>query len=355
MPPSHSLPSTPHTAPVLGRAWGATLWPAGLGALLLWAQVAMAYLAWTVLAHLGTQHTWLWWGGMSALVLWWSWRVWQPDRAWVNHRGWHTACWLMGVIGLCVLQSPLSGGWMVVALWLMAAAWAGMSNALQAASPDGQGAGSSLSVHVLMHATAIACVVGFAADVSDWRARWLGAVVLMSMAYVLLVLRRPQVRPGETWMSVDPTMAVMMGSLTLMTQWCIAQGLSAPVAMAGHLGVMALASCWSNIARDGAWPLPNAAWAHALSIGAAVGVLWSQTLSAMLLAMGLLALGSAWLSSNERSRPRAVALWLLGVSVLVATAQSAPTWGPAAIGWGLLCVSGARALLAAWTSHRRDA
>jgi hypothetical protein len=94
-----------------------------------------------------------------------------------------------------------------------------------------------------------------------------------------------------------------------------------------------------------------------LSVLAAVVVLSSTQLTPMLLAMGLLALGCAWVQAGP-SGPQPRTHWgvgsALGLTGLVLTAQWAPTLGPAAIGWGLLGVSSTWALWSWGNSNRRS-
>lgn len=339
-------------APSPWAAVGAVAWGAGAGA--AWVQVTLAYVGWTVLVHMGMQLSWLWWSGMSAVVLWWVLRVWQPERAWQHHRAWHAALWVLSVGGLCLMQSalPASGRWL--GLLALAVGLAGTSNALSRQRPSS----ASLSPwgQLCIHAMAIALVALMAADFVLWSERW-AVLLLVLTAATAALLRQPQTlrRQSTVGRSVDPNMAVMMGSLTLMTQWCVSQGLSAPVAMALHLGIMAMAPVIKPLAHRSVWAAAHAHWGHGLSVFAAVAVLLSTQLLPMLLAMGLLALGCAWAHSGP-SKPAASANLCVGTALgltgLVLTAQGAQTLGPAAIGWGLLSVSSAWALWSWLTSNR---
>lgn len=321
-----------------------------------WAQVTLAYVGWTVLAHMGTQLTWLWWSGMSAVVLWCVLRVWQPERAWLHHRAWHAALWLLSVGGLCLMQSPLPASWRWLGLMALAVGLAGTSNALDRQSPSH--AAAHPWARLRTHALAIALVALMAADFVLWSERWaLLLLVLSAASAVLLSQARALSSPSTAWRSVDPNMAVMMGSLTLMTQWCVSQGLSAPVAMALHLGVMALADVCKPLAQRAVWAAAHAHGGHGLSVLAAVAVLLSTQLVPMLLAMGLLALGCAWVQAGTSAPQSRASVWVgtaLGLTGLVLTAQWAPTLGPAAIGWGLLGVSSTWALWAWGSSNRRS-
>lgn len=321
-----------------------------------WAQVTLAYVGWTVLAHMGTQLTWLWWSGMSAVVLWCVLRVWQPERAWQHHRAWHAALWGLSVGGLCLMQSPLPASWRWLGLMALAVGLAGTSNALDRPSPSP--AAAHPWARLRTHALAIALVSLMAADFVLWSERWaLLLLVLSAATAVLLSQARALPSPSTAWRSVDPNMAVMMGSLTLMTQWCVSQGLSAPVAMALHLGVMALADVCKPLAQRAVWAAAHAHGGHGLSVLAAVAVLLSTQLVPMLLAMGLLALGCAWVQAGTSAPQSRASVWVgtaLGLTGLVLTAQWAPTLGPAAIGWGLLGVSSTWALWAWGSSNRRS-
>jgi len=320
------------------------------------AQVTLAYVGWTVLAHMGTQLTWLWWSGMSAVVLWCVLRVWQPERAWQHHRAWHAALWGLSVGGLCLMQSPLPASWRWLGLVALAVGLAGTTNALSRPSPSH--AEANPWARLRTHALAIALVALMAADFVLWSERWaLLLLVLSAATAVLLSQPRALPSPSTAWRSVDPNMAVMMGSLTLMTQWCVSQGLSAPVAMALHLGVMALADVFTPLAQRSVWAAAHAHGGHGLSVLAAVAVLLSTQLVPMLLAMGLLALGCAWVQAGTSTPQPRASVWVgtaLGLTGLVLTAQWAPTLGPAAIGWGLLGVSSTWALWAWGTSNRRS-
>jgi hypothetical protein len=343
------------SAPSAWAAAGAVAWCGAAGASL--AQVTLAYVGWTVLAHMGTQLTWLWWSGMSAVVLWCVLRVWQPERAWQHHRAWHAALWLLSVGGLCLMQSPLPASWRWLGLMALAVGLAGTSNALSRQCPSL--AAANPWARLRTHALAIALVALMAADFVLWSERWaLLLLVLSAATSVLLSQARALPSPSTAWRSVDPSMAVMMGSLTLMTQWCVSQGLSAPVAMALHLGVMALADVCKPLAQRAVWPVAHAQWGHGLSVLAAVAVLLSTQLTPMLLAMGLLALGCAWVQAGTSAPQPRASVWVgtaLGLTGLVLTAQWAPTLGPAAIGWGLLGVSSTWALWAWVTPNRRSA
>ena len=341
-------------APSAWAAVGAAAW--GGAAAASWAQVTLAYVGWTVLAHMGTQLTWLWWSGMSAVVLWCVLRVWQPERAWQHHRAWHAALWLLSVGGLCLMQSPLPASWRWLGLMALAVGLAGTSNALDRQSPSH--AAANPWARLRTHALAIALVSLMAADFVLWSERWaLLLLVLSAATAVLLSQARALPKPSSVWRNVDPNMAVMMGSLTLMTQWCVSQGLSAPVAMGLHLGIMALAEVFKPFAQRALWASVRAHWGHGLSVLAAVAVLSSTQLTPMLLAMGLLALGCAWVQAGP-SGPQPRTQWgvgtALGLTGLVLTAQWAPTLGPAAIGWGLLGVSSTWALWSWGNSNRRS-
>jgi hypothetical protein len=342
------------SAPSAWAAAGAVAWCGAAGASL--AQVTLAYVGWTVLAHMGTQLTWLWWSGMSAVVLWWVLRVWQPERAWQHHRAWHAALWLLSVVGLCLMQSPVPASWRWLGLMGLSVGLAGTSNALSRPCPSR--AAAKPWARLRTHALAIALVALMAADFVLWSERWVLLLLVLSAATaVLLSQPRALPSPSTAWRSVDPNMAVMMGSLTLMTQWCVSQGLSAPVAMALHLAVMALADVFKPLAQRAAWAVTHAHWGHGLSVLAAVAVLLSTQLAPMLLAMGLLALGCAWVQAGSSAPQPSASVWIgtaLAMTGLVLTAQWAPTLGPAAIGWGLLGVSSTWALWAWGTSNRRS-
>lgn len=351
--------STLHTTAATPHAWAcaaaAGLRRPGTAALL---QVALTYAAWTVLAHMGTQLSWLWWGGMSGVLLWWLLRVWQPERAWHHRRAWHGALGLLSVLGLCLMQSPLPSWVRWLGLLALALGMAGTGNALQtlSVSPSPSSAMGAWA-QWRIHAAAIALVALMAADFALWSERW--AVLLLVLGAATLVLfgrasPNPSPQPVAP-RTVDPNMAVMMGSLTLMTQWCVAQGLSAPLAMALHLGLMALADVLPPLARRPLGVHVPAASGHVLSVLSAVAVLLSTELIPMLLAMGLLAMGSAWTQRPPSNVPSSASLWVgagLGSLGLVFIAQSAPLLGPAAIGWGLLSVTTTWALWAWCTSNR---
>jgi hypothetical protein len=320
------------------------------------AKLTLNYVGWTVLAHMGMQLSWLWWSGMSALVLWWVLRVWQPERAWQDHRGWHVALWVLSVCGVCLMQSPLPASWRWLGLMALAVGLAGTSNALSRQSPSH--APANPWVLLRTHALAIALVAFMAADFVLWSERWVLLLLVLSAATaVLLIHARALPNPPKAWRSVDPNMAVMMGSLTLMTQWCVSQGLSAPVAMGLHLGIMTLAEVFKPFLHRSRWASAHAHGGHGLSVLAAVAVLLSTQLTPMLLAMGLFALGCAWAQAGTSAPQPRASVWVgtaLGLTGLVLTAQWAPTLGPAAIGWGLLGVSSTWALWAWGTSNRRS-
>ncbi len=338
-------------------AWAAVAAAArGGAAAASWAQVTLAYVGWTVLAHMGTQLTWLWWSGMSAVVLWCVLRVWQPEHAWQHHRAWHVGMWVLSVGGLCLMQSPLPASWRWLGLMALAVGLAGTSNALDRQGPSL--ATVTPWARLRTHALAIALVALMAADHVLWSERWALLFFVLGVALAVL-LRQPRALPSPSSVgrSVDPNMVVMMGSLTLMTQWCVSQGLSAPMAMALHLGVMALADVFKPLAPRAGWFAAHAQGGHGLSVLAAVAVLLSSQLVPMLLAMGLLALGCAWVQAGTRDQQPRASVWVgtaLGLTGLVLTAQWATTSGPAAIGWGLLGVSSTWALWAWGTPNRRS-
>jgi hypothetical protein len=353
MAQSSTLP-TQMPAPSAGALAFGVAWGGVAGASL--AQVTLIYVGWTVLAHMGMQLSWLWWSGMSALVLWWVLRVWQPERAWQHHRAWHAALWVLSVGGVCLMQSALPASWRWLGLMALAVGLAGTSNALGRRCPSH--AAAHPWARLRTHALAIALVAFMAADFALWSERWaLLLLVLSAATAVLLSQARALTKPSSVWRNVDPNMAVMMGSLTLMTQWCVSQGLSAPVAMGLHLGIMALAEVFKPFAQRALWASVRAHWGHGLSVLAAVAVLSSTQLTPMLLAMGLLALGCAWVQagpSGPQPRTHLGVGSALGLTGLVLTAQWAPTLGPAAIGWGLLGVSSTWALWSWGTSNRRS-
>ena len=351
--------STLHTTAATPHAWACAV-AAGLRrpSTVALVQVALTYAAWTVLAHMGTQLSWLWWGGMSGVLLWWLLRVWQPERAWHHRRAWHGALGLFSALGLYLMQSPLPLWVRWLGLLALALGMAGTSNALQTLSVSSAPSPALRSwTRWRIHAAAIALVALMAADFALWSERW--AVLLLVLCAATLVLWG-RASPSHSAQplalrTVDPNMAVMMGSLTLMTQWCVAQGLSAPIAMALHLGLMALADVLPPHARRPPWVHVPAASGHVLSVLSALAVLLSTELVPMLLAMGLLAMGSAWTQRPPTNTPSRASLWLgtgLGCWGLVFIAQSAPLLGPAAIGWGLLSVTTIWALWAWCTSNR---
>jgi hypothetical protein len=353
MAQSSTLP-TQMPAPSAGALAFAAAWGGVAGASL--AQLTLIYVGWTVLAHMGMQLSWLWWSGMSALVLWWVLRVWQPERAWQHHRAWHAALWVLSVGGVCLMQSPLPASWRWLGLLALAVGLAGTSNALGRQSPSHDTANPWVLLRT--HALAIALVAFMAADFVLWSERWaLLLLVLSAATAVLLSQAQALPNPPKVWRSVDPNMAVMMGSLTLMTQWCVSQGLSAPVAMGLHLGIMALAEVFKPFLHRSVWASTHAHGGHGLSVLAAVAVLLSTQLTPMLLAMGLLAMGCAWVQAGTLAQKPRASVWVgtaLGLTGLVLTAQWAPTLGPAAIGWGLLGVSSTWALWSWGNSNRRS-
>ncbi|CAN1517682.1 hypothetical protein MCEMIEM28_01007 [Burkholderiaceae bacterium] len=340
--------------PSAGALAFAAAWNGVAGASL--AQLTLIYVGWTVLAHMGMHLSLLWWSGMSALVLWWVLRVWQPERAWQHHRAWHAALWMLSVGGVCLMQSPLPASWRWLGLLALAAGLAGTSNALGRQSSSR--ATANPWVLLRTHALAIALVAFMAADFVLWSERWALLLLVLSAATVVLLSQpRTAPSPSAVWRNVDPNMAVMMGSLTLMSQWCVSQGLSAPLAMGMHLGIMAVAEVFKPFLHRSVWASTHAHWGHGLSVLAAVAMLLSTQLTPMLLAMGLLALGCAWVQAGSLVQQPRTRLWIgtaLGLISLLLTAQWAPTLGPAAIGWGLLGVSSTWALWALGNLNRRS-
>lgn len=313
------------------------------------------WLGWLAMGQLGSVMAWSWFSGLAGMVAWWCWLQWAPLR-WHPRTVASRQAWaLLAVAGLAAVM--LAGrhqalGWLGWALAI--AAWAQTVLGLRhAACTTALRLGWAQAGLGLLLAWLVAAV---AADPAQWPRQWpLAAGLLLLAAWPV---RGPQATaPGQALPpTVDRMPAVaqaatllMMGSLPLMGQWCLANGQSVLVGTAVHLWAMAWASGLTQALLGhsphlplrtrrglGQWLLLNAAALAWLGTG-----LWQMALAMALLA----AAGTLWHApANGPDHPAPVhhpisargwlAPWPAALALLW-LGHAAPTQGPQALSWAL--------------------
>lgn len=323
----------------------------------------LTFSVWLVLLQMGTALSWNWFSGLLPLALWWTWLLLAP----LGGRGLRSgvAPWMALAIGLGVGLAQGAGpgplGW--AALVLVAIAWAQWhlsARPLQVGreGPTRRGAGPRLSAQ----AVAWLLVAWVAADPATWPSRWIALPVLCGVwaAGCWAWQRRPasltlRPEPGAAQPPAhglaDPAMALAMGSLLLMLQWCASAGWTFAQATVAHGWAMVLGqglawACWprssSTRHRTGHW-LAGGVGPALVLVGA--GMFWlGGVWQAMLLGMVWMALGGALRSQWPGARHSAALGLGLVLPALLWVGHASPVRGPQAMAEALLVVAGAAAL-----------
>ena len=329
----------------------------------LWGQGVLAalgfgllYTGWLAIAHAGMQHTSLWANGMLGVAVWWVLLLWEPLRRWHCHMPWQLALLAMLSAGLAMTHYPVGGGWAAVGVFLSVLGWAGLVHVifghLRSASPPRL----PLPYTLLIQLCAIGIATGLAVDFATWARHWYWVVVIATAALTLVQMGpagTPFTKP--TFALTDPSMAVMMGSLVLMNQWCVSLGLSSELSLTLHLLAMAvtqplLQALVSRHRFAGIRPDHG----HVAIISGALLMTLFDTPWGMLPGMVLLSAGStlSGLAHAHEARLKLFAqVW--GLVWLLSLAWLAPTEGPQILGAVLLICSAAWAGLSIGMNHWR--
>lgn len=329
-PPLVSLPNT----------WPGVSW---IQASFHW---VLFYAGWLSVVHLSMQTTWTTVGGLGLAAAWWVLLHWHPVR-FVQPNAWlDSAMGLTALVGLLVSVGwgPFETSLIGVVLYVF-----GLSYLAQATRSSNQqdSQRKPLWGMALVHATALVITLTLASSYMLWLEQWAWFAVMVLLCTLLLLYQRLGI-PARVHKSQrlgvglpDPTMALMMAFLPLFSLWCATPWLSANQHLALHLLAMAVGHMTLLfLLRMAPQMAQHSLWGHVLCLSA-TGLVWaSNDTTIMLLAMVVLAAGSAWLQSTAG---HAVALKLfaliLGVVAIALTAHASHTMGPDALGLGLVVSS----------------
>jgi hypothetical protein len=321
------------------RAQGFT-WLQGAGTVL---GAAVVYSGWLAMLQMGQTLSWSWFSGLLAVALWW---FCVPSQSSPSHTGRPRAVllWLgVALLGLWLAQTLGRSGWGWGGLALCAVGWGRLCRPAPAWL-GGHGAPVSLAHWGVSQLAGLGLAVWLAGDPATWAERWWGAGVLLVLCAVVQIrqvhgLSVP--RACQSHVRPDATMAVMMGSLLLMSQWCLAAGWTLPQALLAHGAAMVAGQVvvgWLNphLSLPVGLRLSIGAW---LSLSAA-GMVWLGGGGPWMLgAMALLSAGSAWMAHGLRGDPNPWFERIVGVSALLWVGGMAPTHGPGTVGLALLAVA----------------
>jgi hypothetical protein len=315
--------------------------------------VSLTFGAWLVLLQVGMSLTWNWFSGLLPLAAWWAWLAIDPLGAAGRRPGAALVAALGVALGVCVAQMAGRSlmGWMGVAL--LAAAWAQWVIAVRSHSHGVEAGGTRMPLlgRVAVQLAGLLTAAWLAADPLWWGTHWVVLPVLwLTWALCWMGLHGQPTRlasaqppAGSQWPGflASPTMALMMGALLLMAQWCVSVGWSYTEAVVAHGTVMVLAqtAVKAGLPRLGSLPrwVPLAGACMAV---AGAGVFWyGATWQAMLLAMALIAAGGE--AQTRRTGPRHSPAASLGLALpaLLWVGHASPVRGPQAIAEALLVVA----------------
>lgn len=324
----------------------------------------LTFTAWLVLLQVGMSLTWNWFSGLLPLAAWWAWLALDPLGAAGRRPGVALVAALGVAMGVCVAQMAGRGlmGWMGAAL--LAVAWAQWVLAVHSHSHGAEAGATPMPVwaRTAVQMAGLLTAAWVAADPLWWGTRWVVLPVLwLTWALCWMGLHGQPTRPaparppaGSQWpgLLASPTMALMMGALLLMAQWCVSVGWSYTAAVVAHGAVMVLAQAAVQAGLPRLGPVPR--WvplAGAFLAVAGAGVFWyGATWQAMLLAMALIAAGGEVQSRLTGRRHSPIATLGLALPALLWVGHAAPVRGPQAIAEALLVVAAVSA--AGWWRQR---
>lgn len=334
-----------------------------------WQVPALALARWTTLlmgwVWLGQQGQRLSWSlasGLTAVVLWWSMRLFMARRLRGRMRASRSGLLALGmttVTGAMALSQASAGTPALLGLLMLAAVWGTWTAALDSHSLAAQRcprpwAGWPPLLAALATWVAVAPWAG-----SVPQGLVAGAVLLAAtaLAWSAAPGREPapprlcaRRRTSATHLP-DTAMGCMMGSLWLSNAWCTNVGWSSHTVVGLHLALMAVMPA---LVRLDGLPRHLPPTAHRLlpliGVAGGAGLLWAgQTLAHGIVGMLLLAL--VWALPDPTRYPTTAAppagwsQWapLLGPALLLAVGHWSPSSGPEALAW----VYG---VLAAWAA-----
>jgi len=310
-----------------------------------WPAWATLWLGWLVMGQLGSAMAWSWFSGLLGVVAWWSWMQWAP-AGWHPRRTAARGAWLLlallGMAGVMLAGRHQLLGWLG---W--AAAIAGWAQTSLGLATLGRPCPAPTPVWwregVLGLATAW-LVAGVAADPLQWRLHWpLAGLLLLALAGPSLRSRAtpvPGQRPPVTPAAAQVATLLMMGTLPLMSQWCVSNGQPVVWAAGLHLWAMAWASWGTHLLLQHSPRLPRRTrfgLAQLFLCQAALVAWLGADLLHMVLTMALLSAATALLTWAPAlpSAPRVPAgpglAWLAGAAgpaALLWLGHAAPTLGP---------------------------
>ena len=337
--------------------------PAPACTLASWRAWLALWMGWLAMGQLGSVMAWSWFSGLAGVVAWWCWLQWAPPRWYPRHLASQWLWLLLAVLGMAAVM--LAGrhqalGWLGWALAI--AGWAqtllGLQQRHASKAPIASTApGWPRAWLPWMAAPAMAFgVAAVAADPSDWQRLWpLAAVMLLGVAWPSQG-HAPHQRGQSPLINASPvpamaqaTTLLMMGSLPLMSAWCLANGQSVLTVTAVHLWAMAWACHLAQTLLAHSPRLPLRTWhglGNLLLVNAALVAWLGSALWQMALVMGLLAAASAvWQASTAHalsnlamtapSSPLERWLHVLPPLGLLWLGHMAPTHGPQALSWAL--------------------
>ncbi len=329
----------------------------------LWGQGVLAalgfgllYTGWLAIAHTGMQHTLLWGNGMLGVAVWWALLLWEPLRRWHRHMSWQLALLAMLSVGLALTHNPVSSVWAALGVFLSVLGWGGLVNVILGHLRSASSPRLPLPYTLLIQLCAVGIATGLAVDFATWTQHWYWVVVIATAA-LTLVQQGPSgtTFTKPTFSLTDPSMAVMMGSLVLMNQWCVSLGLSSELSLTLHLLAMALTQPLLHaLASRHRFAAIRPDHGHVVIILGALLITLFDTPWGMLPGMVLLSAGSTLcglIHLNQALLKLFAQVW--GLVCLLSLAWLAPTEGPQVLGAVLLICSCAWAALSIAMNHRR--
>lgn len=350
--PATPLPRDRGTPPAgLGApGWGRVHQPAWVAeAASTWVGVT----GWLAMAQLGMVLGWSWFSGLWAVALWWLWQSVPRQRP----AGRGTLLLAAGAaLGLVLAHEAGRGPLGLIAAVVAILGWAEVARRLPGMALDRPGHSREATMaRGIMRGLALAGAAWLVtADAPGGWTTWAMAVSLPT-AVVLAGAsgRATQAANSESpppW-GHHPTMALMMGTLLAMGQWCAAAGVPLFPALVLHglamtLGVAAACAMADPVSRG-----VSRAWAGALLLGSGILLLVSADWRLMLLAVALLTAGDTLdrMSAARNACPRcaspsshALAGHACGAAALLGVGHALPTLGPSALvaGWWATLAAG---------------
>lgn len=324
--------------------------------------VCLTFSAWLVLLQMGMTLTWNWFSGLLPLALWWVWMVLDPFGAKGRRPAmtvWSAAGVVVGVLVVHWAGRTAVGG---VGLVLTALAWAQWLLCVRQQGPDlaEQWSLSGVCMRLVVQLMGLWVAVWLAADPMLWMQRW-PALFLVWLAWFLCGFMCQRTRAQSLSANdhhrifdaaspmLHPAMAMMMGGLLLMAQWCVTVGWTYTQAVLLH-GVVMVAvpfamNVWEQVGRKSAGRYVSGRFRPWTGFAPWLGVVGAWMFwqlgspPSMLLAMALIAWAIHAGSTLYSTRLHALVAMCLFLPGLLWMGHFSPIQGPQAIATPLLGVT----------------